>query len=235
MPILRENTRNQYGYLSSPPDFQKHAFLAIIRGYINIYMNTLSPSIARPYDAKTLEYKVQNKVALQEQLGWAAEPKRAMVCIPTGVSDQLGGEMLEELIPGLLELPVEILILGKGSATYGAMLTKLAKDHSHRIAIIPNDPKVIAQMYAAADMALFLCEVNDKEELGTALQYGTVPVAPNAMLLQDYNPNQESGNAFVYAKMNLWHCYGALVRALETFKFPYDWKTIQKHCMGDKA
>jgi len=198
-------------------------------------MTTLSPAsdktLVRPYDATTLEYKVQNKTALQEELGWAAEPKRAMVCIPMGVSDQLGGKLLEEVLAGLLELPVEILILGKGSASYGQMLTKLAKEHSHRVAIIPNDDKMVARMLAASDMSLFLSPSSGTEELMQSLRYGTVPLTPAGIDLHDYNPNQESGNAFVYQKLNAWHCYGALVRALETFKFPYDWKTIQKECM----
>ncbi len=197
-------------------------------------MTTQTSSIARSYDSSTLEYKVQNKVSLQEELGWAAEPKRAVICIPTGVSDQLGGKLLEELLPGLLELPVELLILGKGSADYGKMLTDIAKEHRHRIAIIPNDAKHIAKMYAAADMALFLCDPQGMEELTAALRFGTVPVTPQALTVHDYNPNQESGNAFVYSKLTVWHCFAALVRALETFRFPYDWKSIQKECMDEK-
>jgi hypothetical protein len=233
--FFEENITNHILFSASPPAYQKCLFLAIITGYINIEMTPSSTShsaIVRPYDASTLEYKVQNKVALQEELGWATEPKRAVVCLPMGVSDQLGGKLLEDIIPGLLELPVEILILGKGSASYGQMLTKLAKEHSHRIAIIPNDPAMLARMLAAADMALFLNKSSGTTELKEALSYGTVPVALADIGLQDYNPNQESGNAFVYQKENAWHCYGAVVRALETFKFPYDWKTIQKECMG---
>lgn len=197
--------------------------------------STADKAIFRPYDATTLEYKVQNKTALQEELGWAAEPKKAIVCIPMGVSDALGGKLLEEVLPGLLELPIEILILGKGSASYGQMLTQLAKEQKHRVAIIPNDAKMVAKMFAASDMALFLCPSAGTQEVTQALNYGTIPVTPAGAGLQDYNPNQESGNAFTYQKENAWHCYGALVRALETFKFPYDWKTIQKECMTEKA
>ncbi len=198
-------------------------------------MTNLSPStdksIARPYDAQTLEYKVQNKTALQEKLGWAEEPKRAMLCIPTGVSDQLGGKLLQELIPGLLELPLEILILGKGSASYGKMLTELAKEHNHRIAIIPHDDAAVRTMLAASDMALFLSKADD--EVAACLRYGTVPVAPKSEALDDYNPNQESGNSFIFKKENVWHAFAGVVRALETFKFPFDWRTIQKHGMGN--
>lgn len=198
-------------------------------------MTNFSPasdtSIARSYSGQTLEYKVQNKVALQETLGWTPEPKRAVLCIPAGVSDQLGGKLLEEVLPGLLELPVDMLILGKGSSSYGTMLTDLAAKHSHRIAIIPNDDKAIRTMYAAADMALFLSNPASMPELRAVLAYGTVPVAPSASKLQDYNPNQESGEAFTYEKDTMWHAFAAVVRALETFKFPFDWRTIQRHCM----
>lgn len=197
--------------------------------------STAHMNLQRPYDASTLEYKMQSKTELQEELGWAAEPKKAIVCIPTGVSDVLGGKLLESVLPGLLELPIELLILGKGSASYGQMLTTLAKANAHRVAIIPNDPAMIAKMYAASDMALFLCQSTDKPELIQSLQYGTVPVSPAGLHVHDYNPNQESGNAFVYQKENPWHCYGAVVRALETFKFPYDWRTIQKECMSSDS
>lgn len=199
-------------------------------------MSTFTPiadkAIARAYGIETLEYKVQNKVALQEELGWPAEPKRALLCIPAGVSEQLGGKLLEEILPGLLELPVQILILGKGSAEYGKMLTGLAKEHDHRIAIIPNDEKAIRMMYAASDIALFLSNPSSLPELKHALTYGCVPVAPAASKLPDYNPNQETGAAFTYDKLTVWHAYAAVVRALETYKFPFDWKTIQKHAMG---
>lgn len=198
-------------------------------------MTSSSPAadkaLAHPYSAQTLEYKVQNKTALQEELGWTPEPRRALVCIPTGVSEQLGGALLEEVLPGLLELPVQILILGKGSASYGKMLTELAKQHDQRIAIIPNDDKAIRAMFAASDMALFLSNPAALPELQMALAYGAVPVAPEASKLHDYNPNQESGEAFTYSKMTPWHCFAAVVRALETYKFPFDWKTIQRHCM----
>lgn len=199
-------------------------------------MSTLSPStdtaIAHKYAADSLEHKAKNKTALQKEFGWAEETKRAMICLPTGMSDKLGGELLKELMAGLLTLPVEIVILGKGSAAYGEYLTDIAKEHAHRVAIVANDEKSIRKMFAAADMALFLSDASDLPELEAALRYGTVPVCPVAKKVHAYDPNQESGEAFLYDKETVWHSFGAIVRALETFRFPYDWRTIQKHCMA---
>lgn len=198
-------------------------------------MRALSPAldtaIAQKYAINSLEQKVQNKVALQAELGWLEEPKRPMICIPTGVSERLGGDLLKEVMPGLLSLPIEIVVLGKGSAEFGSYLTDLAKQHSHRLAIVPNDETAIRKMFAASDMALFLVNPDGLPEIDTCLRYGVVPVAMKGSKLSNYDQNQESGEAFIFEKENVWGCFAAVVRALETYRFPFDWRTIQKHCM----
>lgn len=191
----------------------------------------LDPAIARKYDVKSLEGKMQNKAALQEELGWPEERRCALLCLPAGMTDALGGELLKELLPGLLTLKVNIVILGKGSADFGTLFTELANEHPHRIAIIPNKEEMIRRMYAGCDMALFCADASDQPELQHSLRYGVVPITLTNDRLEDYNPNQESGTAFIYNELTPWHAFAALVRALETFRFPFDWKTIQKHCM----
>jgi glycogen synthase len=154
-----------------------------------------------------------------------------MVCLPAGMTEELGGELLQALLPGLFTLQTEVLVLGKGSATYGALFTKLAKEQKHRLAIVPEKPEDMQAMYAACDMALFLSDAIPQKELTLCLKYGVVPICLPSSLLDDYNPVQETGNAFVYEQPTMWSCFAALVRAVETYKFPFDWKTIQKHCL----
>lgn len=187
--------------------------------------------IAQRYTAKSLEKKGKNKLALQEELGWPTEGKRPVLCLPAGMSDQLGGKLLIELLPGLLSLPVEMLVLGKGSSAYGELFTEIANEHDHRIAIIPNDEVSMRKMLAAADMALFLTNPEEMTELEQCLAYGVVPVTPVSSATKDYNPIQESGNSFQFQKDTVWHVFAAIVRALETNKFPFDWRTIQRQCM----
>lgn len=188
--------------------------------------------IAQRYSATTLEKKGKNKTSLQEELGWPLETKRPVVCLPAGMSESLGGKLLEEVMAGLLSLPVEILILGKGSKEYGEYFTKLASEQGHRVAIIPNEDVNIRKMLAASDFALFCADADGMPEVDQCLEYGVVPIAPASGSLKDYNPVQESGNAFIYDKKDVWGVFGALVRAVETHRFPFDWRTIQKHCMG---
>ena len=187
--------------------------------------------IAQRYTATSLEKKGKNKVSLQEELGWPAENKRPVVCLPAGMSEALGGQLLEQVLEGILSIDVQILILGKGSTKYGSLFTELAKKFPHRIAIMESDEVAVRKMYAASDMALFCSDPTDLPELPQALSYGVVPIAPATPALEDYNPVQEAGNSFLYEQEDVWNCFAALVRAVETHKFPFDWRTIQKHCM----
>lgn len=181
--------------------------------------------------AAFLDLKIQSKTTLQKEIGWPKEPKRAMVCLPAGMTDDLGGDLFQEMLPGILSLPVEMLILGKGAASYGALFTKLTKDYGHRFHIVPDTEDAVAAMFAAADMALFCSAQLPEQELKACLGSGVVPISLPHTLVENYNPVQETGNAFLYESASKWHGFGALVRALETHKFPFDWKTIQRHCL----
>lgn len=181
--------------------------------------------------AAALDQKVHSKTAFQQEIGWPKESKRPLLCLPAGMTDALGGKLLTEVLPGILSMQMEVLILGKGSAAYGALFTKLSKEHGHRFHIVPEKEQAVNAMYEATDMALFLSDQFPERELRTCLANGVVPIAPAHSLLQNYNPVQETGNAFLYETPTKWHCFAALVRALETHKFPFDWRTIQRYCL----
>ncbi|MDP2642783.1 MAG: hypothetical protein Q8P62_02995 [Candidatus Peregrinibacteria bacterium] len=74
----------------------------------------------------------------------------------------------------------------------------------------------------AADIALVF-SFTDVEEI---LANGIIPVSYERPEVKNYDPNHESGNAFIYKTASPWSVFAALVRAVETFKFPYDWKHI---------
>lgn len=192
--------------------------------------------ITARYTQKTLDQKVRNKSALQKELGWPVESKRAMVCLPLGMTEALGGQVLRTMLPGLLTQQMELLILGKGSKEYGGLFTELQKEHGHRIAILPASEASVHKILAASDIALFLASVDDSPEVRACLSYGVIPVAPECTALENYDPVQERGTGFLYAsavtpEQTAWSAFAALARALETFKFPYDWRTIQRQCM----
>ncbi|MBI4232565.1 hypothetical protein HY605_05005 [Candidatus Peregrinibacteria bacterium] len=78
------------------------------------------------------------------------------------------------------------------------------------------------ELLEASDMTLCFA-FSDVEEM---FLHGTIPISVVRKELADYNPNRETGNSFIYRKSHKWSMFAALVRALETFKFPYDWKNL---------
>ncbi|PIQ77122.1 hypothetical protein COV82_06000 [Candidatus Peregrinibacteria bacterium CG11_big_fil_rev_8_21_14_0_20_46_8] len=60
-------------------------------------------------------------------------------------------------------------------------------------------------------------------------KFGCVPVAQqNGASTVDYNPIQEEGDGFYFVAPNQWEMFDAIVRARETYKFPYDWENLIK-------
>jgi|WetSurMetagenome_2_1015567.scaffolds.fasta_scaffold122745_3 hypothetical protein len=85
----------------------------------------------------------------------------------------------------------------------------------------------------AADMAVLFEEHHG--DIQKIMTNGTVAIGhEKSPFLQDYHPNEESGNSFVYGAMNPWAVFMALVRAHETYRFPYDWQNIVRSVLKTK-
>ena len=87
------------------------------------------------------------------------------------------------------------------------------------------------KLLEASDMSLIF-SFSDVQEI---LLNGTVPISPDRKEVSDYDPNRETGNGFVYRENDYWCAFATLVRALETFKFPYDWNNIVKKGVSSVA
>ncbi len=122
-------------------------------------------------------------------------------------------ETLRGVLEGTAHINVQVVILA--DSNIGA----LSIPHTVVLPYSRNNRRIVLQ---AADITLGF-SFSDVEEM---LLNGTIPVSPMRAEVQDYNPNSETGNAFIYKGSDYWSIFAALVRALETFKFPYDWTNI---------
>ncbi|MFA6305433.1 MAG: hypothetical protein WC651_01740 [Candidatus Gracilibacteria bacterium] len=90
------------------------------------------------------------------------------------------------------------------------------------IEVMPYNRLNRHHLLEAADIALVF-SFTDTEEL---LANGIIPISQEREGVKNYDANRETGNAFIYKNPSPWSVFAALVRAIETFKFPYDWKHI---------
>ncbi len=88
-----------------------------------------------------------------------------------------------------------------------------------------RNAKKLDDILLAADMAVIFDE--KQSTIHTLFDKGVIPVGhEKSPHLQNYHPNDETGNSFTYSDKGPWGVFAAIVRAYETFQFPYDWQHI---------
>ena len=130
---------------------------------------------------------------------------------------------LFELLKGCLVLPCNVIVVSETEPAdalrhpAGKITWVSAEDGR-------NQPK-IDEYLLAADMAVVFEE--HIKDMAKIMKKGTVIVGwEKSPALQNYHPNEETGNSFTYSSVNPWDIFMALVRANETYRFPYDWQNI---------
>lgn len=85
-------------------------------------------------------------------------------------------------------------------------------------------------MFPAFDFAILDGETTD---IGKYAQQAIVPIAPNegvfSSLLNEFNPEKNTGNAYLYDENNEWSIFHAMIRYLENTRFPMDNKNLIKN------
>lgn len=90
--------------------------------------------------------------------------------------------------------------------------------------------------FAAADIVVFastdlaFCRHADAATRAGAISVIAEKAAPKAVCA-DYEPTSETGNAFFARSGDAWALFAALVRAVETFRFSYDWNGILRNAV----
>ncbi len=159
-----------------------------------------------------IKQKKEVKKLLSQKLSFASRKPLLGIILDKELSPEFE-ESLKNILEGTAHIDVQVVILADTN------LGAFSVPHTVILPYSRNNRKIVLQ---AADIALSF-NFSDVEEM---LLNGTIPVSPARAEIADYNPNRETGNGFVYKNTDSWCMFAALVRALETFKFPYDWNNI---------
>ena len=134
------------------------------------------------------------------------------------VENAKAGKELKKLTSGLKNLPLNYRVL-------------LMKDAAKKDIKVSNSYSVskeeAAKFFTFAHMVLFLSEKPSEDLVKFAIENESVPIVyDNTPYLKNYTGPTERGNCFKFKELNSWSMYASVVRALENFGFPYDWKNI---------
>jgi len=161
---------------------------------------------------KLLSKKKQTKKNLSKDLKLSSKKPLLAIFVDNELSKKQE-EMIDMFLSGISSIDLQVVVLADSN---------LKSFKSPMITVLPYSRHNRQILLEAADMALSF-SFSDIEEM---LLNGVIPISPKRNEIVDYNPNREVGNAFIYTKEDPWAIFAALVRARETYKFPYDWKHL---------
>lgn len=191
------------------------------------------PLIAQTFDVDHLDQRAKNKAALQQEAGLQLDAAAPLLGIISRLTDQKGFDILGNVIDHLLDLGVQIIVLGTGDPHYHEMFSRLPQTYPGRAAVFLTFNAPLAQkIYAGSDVFLMPSRF-EPCGLGQmlAMRYGSVPVVRAtgglADTVKDWDPNTGMGNGFSFERYDRWALFGAIVRALENYRYHDSWKKLQ--------
>jgi starch synthase len=216
-----------------------HKLHGIVNGIdYEIFDPARDPHISHHYSAEAPGAKALCRAALRAELG-LDDVNRPLCAIVSRFYDVKGLDLVEQSMAQLLDLGLQVVVVGTGDRRYEDMFRRWAAEKPHQVAVsIGFDPSLAQRVYAGADM---LWMPSRFEPCGLAqliaLRYGTIPVVHTtgglADTIRDYDPVGATGNGFRFGPYDAWQFFAAVVRASETFRHPSAWAWLVQHAMTE--
>ncbi len=217
---------------------RKHDLYGIINGIdYNVHNPAVDPYIACPYDWNTLPRKKKNKLELQKFMHIEENADIPILGATNRLTEQKGFSLIIETINVLMQLRLQVVIMGDGFKEYIAFFKRMAKKYPKKIAIFtPFNEKIESKIYAGADMFLMPsrfepCGISQLK----SLRYGAIPIVHETGGLSDtisnFNPHTKKGNGFVFKNYQPEYFLVAVTRALENYQHRQSWEALTARAM----
>ena len=166
------------------------------------------PAIAKNYTADTFEIKVENKLALQEELGLKVDADIPMIGMVSRLSGQKGLDLVECVLAEIMNTGAQLVVLGMGESKYVDLFSWAQWKYPGQVsACFQMNHALAHKIYAACDLFLMpsMFEPCGLSQL-ISLRYGTLPITRETGGLRDtvlaYNEYTGEGNGFTFLNYN---------------------------------
>lgn len=195
------------------------------------------PLIPSPYDADNLEGKAGNKLALQKRFGLEQNPEVPVLALVGRMVQQKGIDLVIGALPGLLDIPLQLIVLGSGEKKYEQLLKQWERLYPERIALnVGYDEPLAHLIEAGADIFLMPsrfepCGLNQMY----SQCYGTVPIVRRVGGLADTVEDIDADNLIaatasgvVFEKATASALLDAIKRVLALYRNKGLWRQVQQ-------
>jgi glycogen synthase len=156
-------------------------------------------------------------------------PVVGLVC---RLTDQKGIDLTLEAIDGLLDMGVQLVVMGRGEPRYEEMMQVQARRHPGAMFYHQRDDETLTRLiYAGADILL---APSNFEPCGLGpligIRYGTVPVVRStgglADTICDYSQDPENGIGFSFESKTAEALVDGVERALKVYYRNQEWRRL---------
>lgn len=214
-----------------------------LRGIVNgIDYDKFNPEsdnmISQNFSLKTLDKKIKNKLAFQEEMALEVSEDIPMVGMVTRLTGQKGIDLVVEAAEHILNMGAQLVILGTGDPYFEEQLRNLEyRRHDKMRSIIMFSNELSSKIYASSDIFLM---PSKSEPCGLsqliAMRYGSIPVVNRVGGLRDtvepFDPTRMTGYGFTFESYNVYDMLDAIKRALDVYNYDQKtWKHIMRNAM----
>src|SRR2546425_3964863 len=183
------------------------------------------------------EKKAKNKSVLQKDSGLAMESKVPLIGIVSRLTEQKGLDILIPAIPEIMNLGVQVVLLGTGEPVYEEPLERFAAAGKGFVAYVKYDESLAHRIYAGSDFFLMPSKFEPcglGQEI--SLRYGTIPIVRAtgglADTVSDVGADPKNGNGFVFTEYKPGVLADTVRRAVEFYRLRRGWEPWRQRAMG---
>ena len=175
---------------------------------MKLYDPAADQRITANYSIADMSGKAANKAALQHMMGLNEDPNVPILAIVSRLVSHKGLDLICAVLQDMMQLPVQMVVLGKGDARFEQFFAWAAEQYPGRLAVrLDYNEALSMAIYAGADLFLM---PSKSEPCGLsqmiAMRYGTVPIVRETGGLKDtvqaYQAWNDSGNGFSFTNYN---------------------------------
>lgn len=203
----------------------------------NIWNPDKDKFIPANYNVNNLSNKIVCKKELLEEAELDYDINIPVIGIVSRFAGQKGLDLIFPVINEVMNLPIQLIILGSGDEITEDFFEQLAYSFPGKVnTYIGYNNKLAHYITAGCDMFLMPsiyepCGLNQMY----SLNYGTVPIVRKtgglADTVIDYHENMKTGNGFSFEEKSPSALYETIVRAVDVFSDKREWNKIMKRGM----